>query len=45
MIGGAVRANEGLSNARVYDVDGGSHRLGESWERRPVVLALIRHFG
>jgi hypothetical protein len=39
-----MRASDGLANARVRDVDGGEHRLGELWQRRPVVLALIRHF-
>lgn len=40
-----MRVSHGLSNARVLDANGGEHRLSELWESRPVVLALIRHFG
>lgn len=40
-----MRASEALANAKVQDASGGEHRLGALWERRPVVLVLIRHFG
>lgn len=43
--GGAMRASEELAEATVLDADGASHRLGDLWARRPVVLVLIRHFG
>lgn len=39
-----MRATDELSNGTVLDADGGRHRLGEVWQHRPVVLALIRHF-
>jgi hypothetical protein len=35
----------GLADVEVEDTDGGIHRLGEAWARRPVVLVWVRHFG
>ena len=40
-----MRVSDELANAVVLDANGDTHRLAELWERRPVVLALIRHFG
>lgn len=34
-----------LKAIEVLDPDGRPHRLGATWQRRPVVLAFIRHFG
>jgi len=33
------------ARAVVRDLDGGEHELRETWARRPVVLAFVRHFG
>jgi hypothetical protein len=34
-----------LSGIELADPDGRSSRLGSFWERGPVVLVFIRHFG
>jgi hypothetical protein len=34
-----------VANAKVLDTDGGEHRLGDSWKKKPVVLLFVRHFG
>ena len=36
---------EQLAKARVFDPDGNEVRLGSFWDERPVILAMIRHFG
>jgi peroxiredoxin len=38
-------AVERLAEVRVLDGDGRQVRLGDCWDERPVVLAMIRHFG
>lgn len=35
----------GLDGLQVLDPDGAPHPVTSLWEERPVVLALIRHFG
>lgn len=40
-----MRASEGLANAVVLDAEAHAYRLGDLWERHPVALVLIRHFG
>jgi hypothetical protein len=34
-----------LSHIELTDWQGDSQRLGELWQKRPVVLVFIRHFG
>ncbi|MGD9932506.1 MAG: hypothetical protein AB7T37_02215 [Dehalococcoidia bacterium] len=34
-----------LGNAMVLDTEGQPVRLGSRWEEKPIVLAMIRHFG
>jgi hypothetical protein len=34
-----------LSNIKLLDWQGVPQRLGEFWEKRPIVLVFIRHFG
>ena len=34
-----------LADVELADAEGGSHRLGELWEKRPVALVFLRHFG
>ena len=34
-----------VAEIEVLDVNGQPQRLGALWAERPVVLALIRHFG
>jgi hypothetical protein len=34
-----------LSDVRLAGTDGQTHRLGDLWEQRPIVLAFARHFG
>lgn len=34
-----------LADAAVLDPDGKDLRLGSFWAERPVILAMIRHFG
>jgi len=34
-----------LADILVTASDGGAVRLGDLWSNRPVVLALLRHFG
>jgi hypothetical protein len=36
---------EALSSMRLADPDGETHRLGDLWAERPVVLVFLRHFG
>jgi hypothetical protein len=36
---------ERLAEATVLDPDGNPVRLGTFWDERPVILAMIRHFG
>ena len=34
-----------LAEATVLDPHGNELRLGSFWDERPVILAMIRHFG
>lgn len=34
-----------LAGSRVLDLQGRSVRLGDLWQKRPVALVFIRHFG
>jgi len=34
-----------LGAVSLADTEGQSHRLGELWAERPVVLVFLRHFG
>jgi hypothetical protein len=34
-----------LSGAVLVDSTGDSHRLGDLWRDRPIVLVFLRHFG
>lgn len=34
-----------LAESRVLDLEGRPVRLGELWQKRPVALVFIRHFG
>jgi peroxiredoxin len=34
-----------LSDTKLQDANGETHRLGEYWEDKPVVLVFLRHFG
>ena len=34
-----------LAEVSVLDTEGKSVRLGDLWKGRPIVLAMIRHFG
>jgi hypothetical protein len=34
-----------MAAVEVVDTDGNTHRLGEYWADRPVVLLFVRHFG
>lgn len=34
-----------LSDVKLADHSGTSHRLGDLWSDRPVVLVFLRHFG
>jgi hypothetical protein len=34
-----------LSEASLADSTGASHRLGDLWRDRPIVLVFLRHFG
>lgn len=34
-----------LAHSEVFDSRGNRWRLGDLWRKRPVVLALVRHFG
>jgi len=36
---------EALSSIVLADPDDVSHRLGDLWASRPVVLVFLRHFG
>jgi hypothetical protein len=36
---------ERLSQVDLRDADGESHRLGDYWAVRPVILVFLRHFG
>ena len=39
------QADEPVAQARIRDLDGGEHALGELWADRPAVLVFLRHFG
>jgi hypothetical protein len=41
---GGPRVSPELAAATVLDAEGGVHRLGELWDRKPAVLAMLRHF-
>lgn len=41
----ATNVNVSLAEIEVLDAAGEPHRLGALWAERPVLLALIRHFG
>lgn len=41
----ADRIVEQLAAVEVLDPAGKSVRLGTLWESRPIILAMIRHFG
>jgi hypothetical protein len=34
-----------LSEVILLDASGAEHRLGTLWQRQPVVLVFLRHFG
>jgi hypothetical protein len=34
-----------LSESSLLDATGASHRLGDLWRDRPIVLVFLRHFG
>jgi len=34
-----------LSDTSLLDAAGASHRLGDLWSERPIVLVFLRHFG
>ena len=34
-----------LEDVALSDADGKSHRLGDLWADRPVILVFLRHFG
>jgi hypothetical protein len=34
-----------LSDTSLVDSTGDSHRLGDLWRDRPIVLVFLRHFG
>jgi hypothetical protein len=34
-----------LSETSLVDHTGASHRLGDLWRDRPIVLVFLRHFG
>ena len=34
-----------LEDVALRDADGKSHRLGDLWADRPVILVFLRHFG
>jgi len=34
-----------LSEVSLIDSTGASHRLGDLWRDRPIVLVFLRHFG
>ena len=34
-----------LESLQVVDAEGRRVRLGDTWARRPAVLAFVRHFG
>jgi len=34
-----------LGNQELLGADGGTHRLGDFWADKPVVLVFLRHFG
>lgn len=34
-----------LASLVLPGTDGGTHRLGDLWRNRPVVLVFLRHFG
>lgn len=36
---------DALAGVEVLDPSGAPMRLGDLWARRPVLLAMIRHFG
>lgn len=41
----ATNVNAGLAEIEVLDTAGQPRKVAEFWAERPVVLALIRHFG
>jgi len=43
MVGGVDLAR--LEQAELVGTDGSSHRLGDYWASRPVILVFLRHFG
>lgn len=34
-----------LASLELAGADGASHRLGDYWDQRPVILVFLRHFG
>jgi hypothetical protein len=34
-----------LSDLSLVDAGGSSHRLGDLWRDRPIVVVFLRHFG
>ena len=36
---------EAATRARVLDLGGSEHELGDVWAERPVLLVFLRHFG
>jgi hypothetical protein len=41
----ATNVNAGLAEIEVLHTTGQHHKVADLWAERPVVLALIRHFG
>jgi hypothetical protein len=40
-----VRIATRLAGIELEDPDGSRHRLGDLWQKQPIVLVFIRHFG
>jgi hypothetical protein len=38
-------AGRALADLQLPDDEGNTHRLGDAWLIRPVVLAFLRHYG
>jgi hypothetical protein len=36
---------DGLAGVELADESGTTHRLGEFWAERPVIVVFLRHFG
>jgi len=40
-----MRVATRLAGIELADPDGGRQRLGDLWQKQPIVLVFIRHFG